>query len=217
MLDKRDALIIAGREAFSRDGFAAARIGDIAVAAQVGKGTVYEYFPSKEALLLACCLHQCASDREAIRTALSNDPELAATIPRDGHVDGQTAPALRDPRQALHTILVTALAHLFSESGDNCRLFLELFALARRNPSLRAEMQPAILQMLEQWEGLLHTLISAGIAAGQFRAHPDVVGLCRQFSATVDGLMLQRTWRDDDGVTALAERTVHTFISCLEV
>jgi len=219
-LDKREALIVAAREAFRRDGFAAARIGDIATAAQVGKGTVYEYFPSKEALLLACCLSQCAHDREGIRAALAHLPMLAAAIPRDQPADqptDRTPPAnLTDPRAALHALLITGLTHLLQESCDNCRLFLELFALARQHPDLRADMQPAILQTLEQWEGLLHGLITAGIAAKQFRPHPDVPGLCRMFTATVDGLMLQRQWRDDDGAEAIARRTAETFLACLE-
>lgn len=215
-MDKRDALIVAAREAFRRDGFAAARIGDIATAAQVGKGTVYEYFPSKEALLLACCLDQCANDREGIRTALAHLPTLAAAIPGEQAKDGTPPVTLADPKQALSALLTTGLTHLLNESCDNCRLFLELFALARRHPELRADMQPAILQVLEQWEHLLHGLITAGIAAQQFRPHPDVPGLCRLFTATVDGLMLQRQWRDDDGAEALARRTAETFLACLE-
>ncbi len=214
--DKREALIVAAREAFRREGFAAARIGDIATAAQVGKGTVYEYFPSKEALLLACCLSQCAQDREGIRAALAHMPTLAAAIPSEQPADQTPTANLADPRAALEALLITGLTHLLHESCDNCRLFLELFALARQHPDLRADMQPAILQTLEQWEHLLHALITAGIAAKQFRPHPDVPGLCRMFTATVDGLMLQRQWRDDDGAEALARRTTAVFLAFLE-
>jgi len=46
------AILDAGLHTFARNGYGAARIGDIAAAAGIGKGTVYLYFSSKEDLLL---------------------------------------------------------------------------------------------------------------------------------------------------------------------
>ena len=50
--DKRRAILDAALRVFARRGFAAARISDIAAAAEIGKGTVYLYFASKEDLLM---------------------------------------------------------------------------------------------------------------------------------------------------------------------
>jgi TetR/AcrR family fatty acid metabolism transcriptional regulator len=50
--EKRRAILDAGLRVFAKNGFASARISDIAAAAGVGKGTVYLYFDSKEDLLL---------------------------------------------------------------------------------------------------------------------------------------------------------------------
>lgn len=50
---KRGRLIDAGAAAFSRVGFDRASVEEIAVAAGVGKGTVYLYFESKEELFLS--------------------------------------------------------------------------------------------------------------------------------------------------------------------
>lgn len=52
---KRLDLIKAATEVFARDGFANTRMADVAVAAGVGKGTIYEYFPSKDELFWAVC------------------------------------------------------------------------------------------------------------------------------------------------------------------
>ena len=50
---RRDAILDAAAAVFARKGYAAARIIEVARAAGVGKGTIYEYFPSKEALFFA--------------------------------------------------------------------------------------------------------------------------------------------------------------------
>ena len=47
---KRDKILRAAAEIFSKKGFHQARIEDISKEAGIGKGTVYEYFSSKEAL-----------------------------------------------------------------------------------------------------------------------------------------------------------------------
>ncbi len=51
----RDALIGAARGVFEERGFNDTRMSDVADATGVSHGTVYTYFPSKEALLLAVC------------------------------------------------------------------------------------------------------------------------------------------------------------------
>jgi AcrR family transcriptional regulator len=47
---KRESILRAGRTVFLRDGYAAAKMSDIAAEAGVAPGTVYLYFDSKEAL-----------------------------------------------------------------------------------------------------------------------------------------------------------------------
>ncbi|HKM39987.1 MAG TPA: TetR/AcrR family transcriptional regulator [bacterium] len=48
--DKEQAIITAARRMFALHGYSQARVEDIAQAAGVGKGTVYEYFSSKQAM-----------------------------------------------------------------------------------------------------------------------------------------------------------------------
>ncbi len=49
----RDALVVAARRLFARDGFEATTVAYIAEAADLGFGTFYRYFPDKEAVLEA--------------------------------------------------------------------------------------------------------------------------------------------------------------------
>jgi AcrR family transcriptional regulator len=50
---KRDAILDAARTVFSREGYAATSVDDVAAEAGIAKGTVYLYFKSKEELYLA--------------------------------------------------------------------------------------------------------------------------------------------------------------------
>ncbi len=56
--DKRQHILAAATGVFASQGFYQAKIADIAAAAGVGKGTVYEYFRSKKDLFQQLLLHQ---------------------------------------------------------------------------------------------------------------------------------------------------------------
>lgn len=52
---RREAIITAARELFSRKGFHGTSMPDIAHTAGISTGLIYYIFPSKEDILLACC------------------------------------------------------------------------------------------------------------------------------------------------------------------
>ena len=54
--NKYAAILDAARAVFSRDGYAASSVDDVAAEAGIAKGTVYLYFKSKEDLYLAALL-----------------------------------------------------------------------------------------------------------------------------------------------------------------
>ena len=60
---KQAAILAAALGVFSEKGFAAAKIIDIAAAAKVGKGTIYEYFRSKDDLFFCPVPMVYGSDR----------------------------------------------------------------------------------------------------------------------------------------------------------
>src|SRR4029079_5205613 len=80
---------------FAEKGFAAARMDDIAARARVSKGTIYLYFPSKEAVFKALVQNKLVS-------------ELArfAGMARDHH--GAIGPLLADVLRALGRFLTTS-------------------------------------------------------------------------------------------------------------
>ena len=50
---KRDRILTSAMKVFARKGFASARVSDVAREAGVADGTIYLYFPSKDAILIA--------------------------------------------------------------------------------------------------------------------------------------------------------------------
>jgi AcrR family transcriptional regulator len=51
--NKRNLIVEAAARVFARSGYSSAVVADIALQANIGKGTIYEYFKSKEDLFFA--------------------------------------------------------------------------------------------------------------------------------------------------------------------
>jgi AcrR family transcriptional regulator len=64
--DKREAILVAALELFAQRGFYGTAVPDIATLAKVGAGTIYRYFPSKEALVNALYQHHKARMAETL-------------------------------------------------------------------------------------------------------------------------------------------------------
>ena len=141
-----DEILDAALDIFSRDGFAAARVEDIAAAAGLSKGAVYLYFPSKEAMLNALV------ERSAGTLARSADAMVAAGAPDDpeGALRGLLRllfGALADPKISAAPRLVLAEAGRFPEIAEYYRT-----------------------HVLDIARGAITALHSAGVEAGKFRA-----------------------------------------------
>ena len=76
--ERRAAILAAALDVFSERGFAAARLDDVAQKASVAKGTLYLYFPDKEALFEALLQGLASPVLERIE-ALTADPALPAS------------------------------------------------------------------------------------------------------------------------------------------
>ncbi len=67
---------------FSERGFAATRLDDVAERAGVGKGTIYLYFPNKEALFRAVVRHDLLPNLEALESVADSESTSATTTLR---------------------------------------------------------------------------------------------------------------------------------------
>jgi AcrR family transcriptional regulator len=81
--DIRERLFGAALQLFAEKGFAETTVEDITNAADVGKGTFFNYFPSKDHILLAFGEMQLGKLEEAVKTARSRNesmPEFLRTL-----------------------------------------------------------------------------------------------------------------------------------------
>ena len=79
--DKRELILAAALDEFSQNGFASARLDDVAKRANVAKGTIYLYFKDKESLF-----------QELLRAQISPVISMLETVLASGGKDGKPIP-----------------------------------------------------------------------------------------------------------------------------
>jgi len=145
--ERRAAILHAALSAFREQGFHATSLDDIAARLGVRNTALYYYFADKDALLYEC-------HRESLA-------ELERMIEA-------SAACCESPEERL--------AYLLREHVRIMTDTLEGSPLAFEVPALSPKRRAAIVAGRDRYEQLLRKLISAGIAAGAFRAvNPKVV------------------------------------------
>lgn len=197
---KHEAILNAAARIFSSCGFARSRIEDIASAAGVGKGTVYEYFLSKQQLLLQCCLNRCRQQEQIILSSQTNLDQVSDDYPAVmAHL--------------IHTVITTVVG----SDGQDLRLFMQLLETSDQEPALASEARQRIQALYQEWEDIFLRLYEAGIEAGSFCAWPDRHMPGRLLTAVVDGWVWQTEFREELNATALADQFVANLMPLLTV
>lgn len=124
---RRQEILQAARTVFARKGFSAAKLEDVAERAEFGKGTLYNYFTSKEALF-----HSVLDDdfRQIIRIA---DTALHADVPFSEKIE----------------MFVRGQLDYFFRNPESLYLMMrESHHLQERNPMM--QMMPQLLTMISE-------------------------------------------------------------------
>lgn len=164
---KRTQILEAALTVFTRQGINDFRMIEIAEAANVGKGTLYEYFPSKDDLIVGCF---------SLFMSRFNDHVMAK-------LSGVTDP-------------VAKIRSLIRASFEFCMTDRELFDTIfdfyaagiprREGKSLLTELTPMYTDMI-LW---VSTVIDDGVAQGLFRPTDSKVA-ASSILALLDGLFFQ--------------------------
>ncbi len=166
-MNKRELIIEAAIEVFARDGLEKGKIADIAKEAGIGKGTVYEYFRSKDDIF------------QAIEQYVFTDFNL---------IFDQLSSSSLSPPQKLTALMENAL-DMFMEMGDVMLILMELWAQAGRghvhgsDPSLFVEYYDDFRQRVE-------SILEDGIKTGELRKM-NKEGVATLLLAFMDGLVWQ--------------------------
>lgn len=188
----REAILAAAERVFTRSGFRATRMADIAGEAEVAVGTLYNYFESKELIL-----------QEMIAT---RHGELIASL--------GSCMEIPDPIDRLQTMLRTCFEFLEKESVV-CAIFMELGAVSeidieRIAGARGAESYAEVLALLER-------TLRAAAAAGRLRKDVKVRDLVAVLSGAMNGTVYAWVKRGRRGrLTDAAESVLRVFLQGAE-
>src|SRR5215468_7391527 len=78
--ERRALIMDKGDEAFLQDGFQGASMADIAARAGCSKGTLYNYFESKDELFLACVARHCVGMQAEMSSLARSGGDVRQTL-----------------------------------------------------------------------------------------------------------------------------------------
>ena len=196
---KDSQIVEAALKLFKERGFAAVRISDIAKEAGVGKGTVYEYFSSKEELLIKACILSCSESGDEIEAILENEQNL------------------NNPVKIVHRTLEVVLNRLLSKTSDENKMLYELSVLAAGNPDLREMVQESFEVKLNHWQDMIVNDYKRGLESGHFRAVAEPQELARFLVAAVDGIIWQTQWCKNENLQEHARQMANVYCQLILV
>ena len=186
--DKKDNIIRAAIQVFAKRGYAATRIIDVARAAGIGKGTIYEYFRSKEDLFFAV-FQQVMMDSEApMTTAVAS---------------GRSSVSQR------LKILGEGLISSWLGKLDLYSLTMEFWSATTVSAS-RERFKAAFQEAYRTFRQALASLIQEGMDSGEFASASRPLEVASGLIGMWDALLLQ-AWLDNTFDALGTSRT------CLEV
>jgi AcrR family transcriptional regulator len=156
-IETREKILGAAFDLFARQGFFATTIEQITEAADVGKGTFFNYFPSKEHVLAGFAEGQVERVRKALEAARPGKEGIRPIMRRLILSMGE------QPRRSPELLRSLLVANLSSEPvrqltrqnlGRGRRLLAELIAYGQRRGEIRSDRKPLDLARSIQQAGM---------------------------------------------------------------
>ena len=193
--NKRNQIVEAAARVFARNGYSNAVVADIAVEANIGKGTVYAYFKSKEDLFFA------------VFEWFQKKTEIAATVEISALGGGAS-----DRLKALNDTLMG----LWDEIKDVFVLVMEFWA-ASSSTQMRQRFKAAFKQLYDDYRRIVSALIREGIKSGEFRSDVKPEPVAAALVGTWDALFLQAWFDDGFDPAATAKDFLDTVLQGLSI
>jgi TetR/AcrR family fatty acid metabolism transcriptional regulator len=166
--EKRPLILQAATEVFAEQGFVAVTVAEIAERAGIGKGTVYEYFTSKDELLFAVFEWMNEGISHRIRDLLVET--------------GTTHDRLRR--------MLELGAEITREQVEMQAVVLDFWAASRGTKSEERYNQ-ACLETFRSYRRLVADVIREGQNTGELRSEIDPEAVATMVVAAMDGLGVQ--------------------------
>jgi AcrR family transcriptional regulator len=171
---KKIHIIKAASQVFAKKGFSGTVMADIAVQAGIGKGTVYEYFDSKEDLFFA------------VFEWFAQETETAAKV---------SISALRGSASERLTVLSESVMQAWFDMKDLFTLVMEFWA-ASASSQMKQRFKGYFRQAYEDFRAIVAALVREGIQHGEFQEDIVPESVAAALVGTWDALLLQ-AWFDD--------------------
>lgn len=177
--ETRERLFLAAVQLFAEKGFAETTVEDITNAADVGKGTFFNYFPSKEHILIAFSDMQLGKLERFVEVARSGKEPMRAFFRR------MSQQMTSEPAKKPEVVRALLQANLSSSSVRT--------VMRERNA---------------RGENLLSQLVEIGQGRGEFRRDVSAIEMARVFRQMIFGTMLLWSVYGDDSLTARIDRAI---------
>ena len=145
-MNKKQLIIEAAIKVFARDGLEKGKIADIAKEAGIGKGTVYEYFRSKNDIF------------KVIEESVFSDFSI---------VFEELNSSTLSPTKKLSNLLEQGI-DMFMEMGDVLLIIMELWAQAGRG-HVHGSDSSLFVEYYDYFRKGVESILSDGILSGEFR------------------------------------------------
>jgi AcrR family transcriptional regulator len=170
--ERRAQIIAAARTCFARSGFHKSTLQDVFLESGLSAGCVYNYFRSKDELMLAIAEERHDDERRLIAEALEMDDPVAA---------------LRQVAQKFADLYLT------NEGFDKRSIALQTWSEVQINPVILSSVREG----LDGPRAQLAKIIRRGQAAKRLTSKLDANAVAHTIIALFYGSVLQKFWKPD--------------------
>ncbi|MCH7732839.1 MAG: TetR/AcrR family transcriptional regulator [Candidatus Marinimicrobia bacterium] len=192
-MDKRTQIIEAAIKVFAQKGLERGKIADIAKEAGIGKGTVYEYFRSKEEIF------------SAIEQAVMGEMSTAFEELFVSDIS---------PTEKLIALMEESL-EMMLQMGDALLIVTEIWAQAARG-FWHGHSTTALATMYDDFREKIVAILKDGIVCGEFRSMSKD-GVATLLMAFMDGLAWQyMLMKDENRFEKIKQEAIRSFMKGIE-
>lgn len=166
---KKLEILRAAMGVFARIGVTNTKMTDIAGAAGIGKGTIYEYFRSKEDIFAEA--YRLVYEESEVKVRLVLESDL-------------------DPEAKLRELMTVTARAFLGEGGDFARIIMDFWSEGVRNRNDRAAEIINLKQTYADYRVMLASILEEGVRDGVFRV-TDTSMTASVLIGAMDGVILQ--------------------------
>jgi len=196
--ERKEQIVQAAAIAFAEKGFSKTLVAEVAAAAGIGKGTVYEYFRSKDELFFAVFEYVTQESRSIAEAALA----------------GAAGKGAADKLMALNNAIISWVAghtHLYT-------LSFEFWAASvSASPDMRIRLEQSFKEAYEAFRNIVADIIQEGLAGGTFKKSVKPHAIASAVIGSWDGLGLQSWFDSAVHIEEKAESFMELLISGLMI